>query len=285
MTVGATDRDPVNIIRRLSDCARSASESLRKYTTDFCNLSVEQQLRLVTAITIVDSTLTIDLLGERIRDQIRIVCPSLEHVDSIFSDLEGWWFGRVVSHLCSGSANLISYQEVHQKMQDIITRYKPSALPLRHRLDRLVGSNEFDPSKRQFVKQLIAIEMYPPRIEWAMRDYYRAYAERTDWVKDNLIFDWSLLDYEQRLEEIWTSTFLKQCNSYRRKIGHALEAFEDVECLEFGTELFDTLMDVDIRIRQDVEEKYIMRGTIHYLADKQHDLVVKWHPRFQPETI
>ena len=57
--------------------------------------------------------------------------------------------------------------------------------------------------KRPFVRQLRKIEVGSTRVEFAIRDYYRASEQRSRWAREELLVDGELENYERELVEAW----------------------------------------------------------------------------------
>ena len=124
---------------------------------------------------------------------------------------------------------------------------------------------------KTFVHQLRLIEIGNRRIFHAIRNYFRAFEQRSRWVREDLLFVGELDRYEDRLREEWERLF----EIMRDELGDdaAEEAKKDVartlyKWVETGSHR---------SIRPGVSEASIARGTYQILADK---LRVGWHPEF-----
>jgi hypothetical protein len=242
-------------------------------------LSPTQQAVLVSAVRIVDAEPTIDELGKRIVRHVR-AAASLEHAERIGGELEQWWQGRVIKHLLNRSQDAIAFQEVHQAIRKIAANYGTATLPVLHQHDQLSDDAHHTFENRQFVRQLLAIGCNEGLIGSAIRDYYRAYAERSGWIQKYLMWDEELDKYETRLVEAWKEKFYTLENDFTQEHAVSLDDYNDVMCGRFGYQLYKGVMSRDIPIRSEVNAEFIMKGSYHILADNSTNLVVKWHPKF-----
>jgi hypothetical protein len=111
-------------------------------------------------------------------------------------------------------------------------------------------------------------------VENAVLDYYRAFEQRSRWVREELLIDEELEGYERRLVDEW------------ERIRLALQDEVDIpnlteyELRHLGRKLLNWVEQVaDIRIRKEVTVPYVMRGSYHILADGEPPQIW-WHPQF-----
>lgn len=124
---------------------------------------------------------------------------------------------------------------------------------------------------RTFVHQLRLIEIGNQRIFYAIRNYFRAFEQRSRWVREDLLFVGELDRYEDRLVEEWELLF----EAMRDELGD--DAAEEAKKKAART-LYKWVETGSHRsIRAGVTEPCIARGTYQILADK---LRVGWHPEF-----
>ena len=124
------------------------------------------------------------------------------------------------------------------------------------------------------MRQLQAIEVNTERIKRAILDYYRAYTQRSSWVRNQLIIDDDLEAYERKLVDAWGA----MKDALRDEIMS--DDMQEVACIQLGRRLLRWAeTDVSIRIRPQVEERFIIRGSYHILANG-HPPRVYWHPKF-----
>lgn len=265
-------RNPDKALQRLRQAAAdSTNVNLSASFSAFVALSDDQQKNLVTSMTVLDNSPNINSVGQRIQDRIRLAVDR-EHRDALYERLEGWWLGRVIDQLRSPNPLPIVGFEVSDKLRSIAQQFGPDALPIDY-LEAKPG--ELNPSgdTRMFVRQLRMIDVGTPRIEKAMLDYYRAFEQRSRWAREELLIGDEVEIYERRLIDEW--------ERYSAAITEELgSTAADAEQKKAGRQIFNWMdQTADFRIRANVTEPYVMRGSFHLLADKAVPKVW-WHPKF-----
>ncbi|HMX29338.1 MAG TPA: hypothetical protein PKC13_27380, partial [Blastocatellia bacterium] len=124
--------------------------------------------------------------------------------------------------------------------------------------------------ERLFIEQLRLVAVAAPRIRKAINDYYRAFQQRSKWVREDLLLVGELETYERRLVDEWERLFERM----KENLGdHA----EETTLQHEGRALFNAVEDLELNIRPRCNEPYIMRGSFHLLANQ---LRVGWHADF-----
>lgn len=243
----------------------SSNAELKPAFEDFLKLSELQREQLVKSIQILDKSLTIYDLPAKIKMKLQV---QSEHRDAAYMRLEGWWVNRVIEHLKSNEKNTIKYLELMSKIADINAQFRTDNLPIDYANSEPLDQPDAASDQRQFVNQLRIIGLQNPQIETAIRDYYRAFTQRSVWQRDQLLNINELEDYEKKLVDEWQ----------RQSHWHNQEGSE-TELINSGKDLFKWAEQADIRIRTQVTEPYVMRGSFHILADASPPRV-GWHPKF-----
>ncbi|KYC35705.1 hypothetical protein WA1_07820 [Scytonema hofmannii PCC 7110] len=232
----------------------------------------ESELLLVDSIQILDYSPNIIDLTPKIKE--KLVAVRREHRNSVYERLEGWWFGKVVQHLRDNSVNFISGFEVRDKICEINDQFKPDALPIDFFDLEIPEQFAMSQDKRRFVAQLKEIAVNNKRIEKAILDYYKAFEQGSRWAREELLFGGEIEKYEKRLIDEWERYML----ALQDEMPDSSE--NELEHQKFGREVFKWMeQKADIRIRSQVTEPYVMRGSYHILAD-QNPPRVHWHPKF-----
>jgi hypothetical protein len=255
----------------LNVATSSTNEELNACFEIFMTLSQNQQRALLEATYIVDRSPSISDTGDRIRTRIR-AAGRREHREAIFERLEGWWFGNVVEQLSASTPIPISGFEVYDKLTAIAQQFRPDALPIDF-LDAQPDTVDAQGDNRMFVQQLRIIELNQTRIEKAIIDYYRAFEQRSRWVREDLLVGGEVEAYERRLVDEW--------ERFAAAVTQELpEGAQESYLKKVGRDIFTRMeLKTDVRIRQSVTEPYVMRGSYHMLADKPKPSVW-WHPNF-----
>jgi hypothetical protein len=265
-------RDCTAALDKLKEIAgKSSNNDLKTAFAAFGALTQEQQLQLVEAVHILDSSPDISDIGVKIRDRIRAAVDR-QNRDALYERLEGWWFGKVVDQLRSSGPMPIAGFEVYDKLRAIAEQFGPNALPIDY-LDAKPDSINPHADNRIFVQQLRVIDVGIPRIEKAILDYYRAFEQRSRWAREELLVGDEVESYERRLIDEW--------ERFAAAITDELPpTVSEIELKKVGRQIFNWMeQTADFRIRPNVTEPYVMRGSFHILANKPAPSVW-WHPKF-----
>ncbi|WP_460167351.1 ABC-three component system protein [Thermostilla marina] len=263
-------RDVVKAIERLNATAESSTNktNTRAYKV-FRNLSAEKKRNFLEAVIVLDNAPGISDLDGLLKEELfHAVDPRF--LDSFVSRIEGWWFRRVINQLVRNTSEPILSEELLAEEGRLREQFKQDNLPV----DDDIMNAAVDASgyqDRTFVHQLLLIEIGNQRIFYAIRNYFRAFEQRSRWVREDLLFVGELDRYEDRLVEEWELLF----ESMRDELGDG--AAEEAKKKAART-LYKWVETSSHRsIRAGVTEPCIARGTYQILADK---LRVGWHPEF-----
>lgn len=123
----------------------------------------------------------------------------------------------------------------------------------------------------QFVRQLRTVGIGANRLQYAKRDYYRAFAQRSRWTRQSLLFDGEVSRFEKNLIEEWQPRYAKMCDGLKPDCdnGTAQQA---------GQELY-SWVETDARFPfRTITARFLNVGSYHILAN---DLRVGWHRDFE----
>jgi hypothetical protein len=114
------------------------------------------------------------------------------------------------------------------------------------------------------------------RIRTAQEDHYRAFAQRSRWIRDNLVDLAEVGKFEVRLVDEWRHKCEIICEGISRDI-------DETGLVAAGRSLYDWTQEhapanAALFIRPQFPASYMVRGSYHMLADK---LRVGWHPHYQ----
>lgn len=265
-------RDSIATLKRLLTVASSSeNQSLKAAFDAFTNLREEQQTMLIENTFVLDGSPNITDTGDRIRERIR-ASVARQHRDALFERLEGWWLGIVVSQMQSSSPQPIYGFEVYDKIHQLSEQFRPDALPIDF-LEAEPDSINPTTDDRLFVEQLRAIKVTSVRIEKAILDYYRAFEQRSRWAREDLLIGGEVELYEKRLIDEW--------QRFTAAVTDDLPPGAKDDVLEkAGRDIFNWMeFRADFRIRPNVTEPYVMRGSYHELANRNLP-TIWWHPQF-----
>lgn len=276
------ERDVATARERLHATASTSTNQDNKTAYEvFLALNEQQQRALLESVFVVDSSPTITELEDRLRAEVRWAAEK-QHLDAFASRLEGWWFRRVIQQLrVPAGSNVILSREIEAQMDDLREQFKRDELPI----DEDILAATVDASAYQdavFVQQLRLCTIGAQRALAAVREYFRAFEQRSRWLREDLVLVGELDRYERRLIEEWKLVFerikddLGEETAEEAKVRAAKEVYRWVEESVFP-------------IRANVTEPFVTRGSFHILSDR---LRVGWHPEFldrlrhllEPET-
>jgi hypothetical protein len=173
------DRDEIAADKRLLKVvATSKSKENGGAYESYAALPEELRLSLLRAINVLDSSPNIiDVRDEIARELYH--AAARDQIDHLVERLEGWWFGIVVRALTGTGSNAIPVLAIEQRVDELREEFKRDALPVDYKTKQPPPAVIAELDKRPFVRQLRRIQIGSSRVEWAIRDYYRASEQRS----------------------------------------------------------------------------------------------------------
>ncbi|KZD08741.1 ABC-three component system protein [Oceanibaculum pacificum] len=269
-------RDPKAAAALLGAVAEAGgNQELKAAYAAFLTLGPTMRISLLSSIEILDNQPLVTDLGEVIEKDLRMLAPRGQAAIAR-ERLEGWWWPRVCKALMANPAESISVLEVEGKLDDIRDGLKRDVLVADQEHVDPTTDEIADYEGRPFVRQLKVIGVGETRIEYAKRDYYRAFTQRSKWVREHLVFDGEIAKYELTLIEEWQPRF----QQIRDKIGDRKKT--DEGCRQAGQELY-SWVEADARFPfRTVSQRFLTVGSYHILAN---DLRVGWHPDYETACV
>jgi len=256
---------------------RSKSDLIGDIAKELNDLTPTEKQDFLVRILILDGSPRIDDIPDTIKDR-HMRSIRREHRNAMLERLEGWWNHEVIKHLTGNREEGLSGFEVSDKLFALSEEYKLDNLPITFRRKEPAGEIDTENDPRTFVVQLREIGTSSSRIRNAILDYYRAFEQRSEWARENLLVSGEIEDYEDRLVDEWSR--------YRDVVFEDLEENSAEEVLQrAGKELYKWADQQSgniesLRIRARVTEPYVTRGSFHVLANAAPEPRVYWHPRF-----
>ncbi len=236
----------------------------------FLSLNQNQQQALLTNVHILDGSPNITDVKKEIANHLRVTTRP-KFLEAVCRRLEGWWLETVIKHLSLMSYNIIPYRDLLATLNNIQEQFYEENLPIDFPDPLEVGKEDAEADQRIFVEQLRLVKARVKRIQKAIGDFYRSSAQRSEWVRDGVLLNRELEQYEDRLRDEW-----------ERRFEIMQENFTDTpteeEIQKGGRELFNDIEQAKFYIRSRCTAEYIMRGSYHILADQ---LRVGWHVDFR----
>ena len=255
---------------RLRQVALSSSNvALKDVFSAFLALSHTDQEKLLHRVVVIpDEGNAAEILG-KIESELHWM--TLHHQKTALEHLEGWWFKRVVHELVNKGCG-ISCAELEAQISDIQESLKPDSLPIDDAIEKLLVALDILPefSDRNFYRQVELVGASKNRILNAINSYQRAFAQRSQWTRDELLFDTNISSYESTLRTEWSLKRDQICD----ELG---DSPADDAMAKAGREVLKWAEDVVLPIRPNVAAHWVCRGSLHMLAD---ELKIGWHPNF-----
>lgn len=252
-------------------CLSSKNKEHKKYYEAFLKTDGTIIKRLIAKICVIDGASDIIDVEMNLRKQIRYSCiPKYEN--QICERLEGWWYKKAIEALCSDAPIFVTQSQVRSFIVSVSQEYSDDNLPIDIFDIYNIQETDLSTSEKIFYEQLKLICLGSHRMQTALRDYYRAFKQRANWVRNDLLYINELEKYEQRLIDEWDHAFANMEDDLARYSGITEE-----EKIAEGRKLFSEIERKDIRIRPKCQEAFVMRGSYHMLANQ---LKVGWHIDF-----
>lgn len=264
------ERDPVKALEILEEIStKSISKDNQDAYNIFKNFSYDKKYQLMSNFYVNDKIPTINEIEDKIKDSLQWAVRR-HHKDLLYERLLVWWLRNTIRRLSGISLEPISFEEIDAIIHDLADQFKSENLP--------IDFKDFQPSDEQilsakqmiFVRQLEMILITEPRIKKAISDYYKAFNQRSRWVRDKLLFIDELKAYEDELIDEWDRLREEVTSKFSKKLS-------DEEMKQVGQSVFYTLDRSEHCIRKECTEPYVMRGSYHMLSDQKR---IWWHPDF-----
>ena len=255
---------------RLMQTARdSVNKTNKEFYERFIHTEEGIALQLVERMRIISSADSIVEVEKRIQKLISYSCRP-KHISMVLESIEGWWYQECVKALTSLNPIITNQQQLRDKLFEISRQYDDDNLPIEFWDIGEVEEATINPQDRIFIEQLRLLNYKNKTLRLAIKDYYRAYMQRSSWLRQGLLYVNELETYEKRLVDAWEHAYAQ--------MGEELpEDADEQEKIEAGRALYKETMNQDNRIRPQVSEKYVMLGTYHILANR---LSVGWRIDF-----
>ncbi len=250
---------------------KSENKEHKKYYDAFSGMEESIMKKLLSQTYIIDKASKITDVEKTFRKQIRYSCvPKYE--DPICQRLEGWWYKKAIEALCSDKPIFVTQSQVRTLIVSISQEYTDENLPIDIFDIEDFQEGDLGTDEKVFYEQLKLISIGNRRMQMALRDYYRAFRQRANWIRNDLLYINEIEKYEERLIDEWEHSFAAMEDDLAQCVG-----VTENEKIKEGRKLFSDIEKRDIRIRPKCQEAFVMRGSYHILANQ---LRVGWHKDF-----
>jgi hypothetical protein len=212
------DRDVDAALLELKAIAsKSNNESSAADRANFIALDDVVKLALLRAIRFVGNNPSLALLGQEIEELLHFACDG-SYLTEFRTELEGWWLDRVACILNKGRGDVVPLLDIDARIAYLREKYKRSLLQIdvEEPLDHPTDLGDY-----MFVRQVRILKVAPPRIRNAQRDFLKASAQRSKWLRESRIDPLELAKYDTELEERY-ATQSYPSGVDRMRSGHRL---------------------------------------------------------------
>jgi hypothetical protein len=253
--------------------ADSASIANKKSIEEFLSLLPGQASAMLNSITVLGAGPDI----EAVRRELLKICSYAagSNAESFLERLEGWFIQRCIETMRTSSAVPVMGTEIDEKFSELRSQFRIDNLPIDEDVLEMTATKD-QYHHRVFVRQLDLIGIGDRRVERAVRDYLRAYTQRSRWMRESLLIPGELGAYERRLQDEWETFFTVVEDELGPKAAEEgkLEAAKKIYRWA-ETELREN-------IRPECTDPFVCKGSMHILADSQR---VGWHPDFEARLL
>lgn len=257
-----------------STAQSSESQANAPAYTAFLAASATARRNILDSVVVLDRAPSILAIDNDLKTEV-FWSAEQKHLDAFLKRLEGWWFRRVIAQLSASPqpAGILS-AEIEAEMSELREQFKQDNLPIDDDLITFTLDDETHDahSDYRFVHQLKLIDTGKKRVAAAIRDFYRAYEQRSRWLREELLLVGDLSRYEVKLVEEWELVFEAAKDETEATAAEAVKQKAARSVLAWAER-------ATISIRPGVTEPFVVRGSFHMLADEAPPRI-GWHPDF-----
>jgi hypothetical protein len=262
------NRDEAAALDALITVANSSTNQTTQAARDaFLALDPASQKLLLSNILVFDNAPGIVDVRAEIEAELMLGVPPGK-IEPYTEQLEGWWLSRIITCLVADGAPVITFQSILAKMTEIRDEFKADALPLSPEIDSAVGAPATEDDARTFVRQMRLVDLPDGPTSRAVKDYYRAFTQRSLWAREDLLLDEEADRYDRELVDVLE----------RRSDAMAEEAAgaDADDQKQLGRKLFHWANNHTHPLRNR-HELWLSAGSYQLLADR---MVIGWHPDY-----
>ena len=261
-----------SVLKKIAEEKRNQTN--KKAYEKFSSMDEAIIKKLLERIIIIDYAADIVDVENAIRKCIRYSCEQ-RHEDFVYERIEGWWFKNAIMALTSNEPCFFNQTQIRSLIRDFAREYDADNLPIDDDILMIGEVEESDLPEKQriFLVQLRLLRLKNNHLNIALQDYYRAYEQRSRWIRNDLLYVNELSIYERRLVDAWRDAYTWMVDDLEDSVLPITE--EDI--IKAGKKLYKEVTGKDIRIRDKCQEPFVMKGSYHLLSNK---LKVGWHKDF-----
>ncbi|MHB1697447.1 MAG: ABC-three component system protein [bacterium] len=258
-------------IQKLSQTAEvSTNKKTEIIRSKFLALIDEDKKKMLARAYILDASPNCDDIEKELEKILYLTC-SKDKISVFCSYLEGWWFQRILKSFSDATKRAILGEEIEVQLNELRESFKSESLPIHSD----IKTADVDGALYKdyiFVHQLNMIDVGAKRISIAVNNYYRAFEQRSRWMREELLYVGDIGDYEKLLVEEWETYF----ETMKDELG---ETAVEQEKINAAKNLYGWVEKAaNIPIKEKCNELFITRGSYQILSDRK---VVGWHIEFK----
>lgn len=226
---------------------------------------------LIAKIEVRDAAAGIGDFRDQLREALGPFALPSAGGDEFLDKLVGWWERRAVDLLLR-RRNAVTREELVEEVVRLRDQYGERTLPapdpaLAAELSEvLIEAYAGAP----FVRQLELIAMRDERVQVAVRNYHRAYAQRSRWLERGVLAPQELQEWEGRLFDEWEHAWQRMLDTLPHRADEPTQA-------DAGKVLYGDLEQSSLSPLRDGSDRFLHVGTLNGMADTRR---IGWHPDF-----
>lgn len=167
-----------------SNCDSTSSIIYKRYDS-FLNVHPDIIKKLIQSIKIQPDFPNPTSINYKIFNKLQLF-TSKQTIQIVYDRLLGWWYRKIVECLSSIEPVLISFDELRREICNITSELRDDNLPI-DVTDKEVECIEKSEDVNILTKQLKIINSRQARINNALKNYYKTYAQRSKWLRESLV--------------------------------------------------------------------------------------------------
>lgn len=227
----------------------------------------DAQAALLRAVEVVDRNPQLADLDEPLCRELRRMGQSSQ-LQQILERVEGWWWGRVYRALTDKSVSRISILELESALDEVRDGFARGNLPVDFASADPTAEHLAAYEATTFVTQVRLVDNSADAVTRAKRNYYRAFEQRSRWLRELLIVNDEITRYDKAL--------IEEIEPHITMMLSELAATTDVTAKKrAGRNLLHWASTSTPLPLRNVTQRFLTLGSYHILAD---DSRVAWHP-------
>lgn len=235
----------------------------------FLKLSETDRVNLLLRVTLKIDSPTVDEIETRLQGHLNIL-PATQR-PQVAKRLIEWWDRQIVYSLCGKRERVIARTELQAQLSEIVAEIDEGKLVAD--FETVAKPLEYYPDG-MLTRQIALVKGRASDIDKAIREEWKARAQRARWATENPALGAMINDYDAILTEHWSdrhSQMIEEC-----------EELEDEKKCSSGLELLRWTHNDAPGVVRPIQEgfgaAYYVRGSYQVLAI---DLQVGWHPNYK----